>query len=101
MANGKFSVDMVGDSVLFHPWVKVNFNHVRTVFFKDYLSTGQLNGGSILRVMVVPRGPVFLITSSLVMGRLGTFFSQRYLNSSLEKLKARFGVIKFPKTFEL
>jgi len=54
-----------------------------------------------LRVMVVPRGPVFLITSSLVIGRLGTFFSQRYLKSSLEKLKARLGVMKLPKTFEL
>jgi len=54
-----------------------------------------------LRVMVVPSGPVFLITSSLVIARLGTFFSQRYLNSSLEKLKARFGVMKFPKTLEL
>ena len=54
-----------------------------------------------MRVMVVPSGPVFLITSSLVIARLGTFFSQRYLNSSLEKLKARFGVMKFPKTLEL
>jgi len=70
-------------------------------FSSTTFSTGQLKGGSILRVMVVPRGPVFLITSSLVIGRLGTFFSQRYLKSSLEKLKARLGVMKLPKTFEL
>jgi len=36
MANGNFAVDVVRDAVLFHPWVKIDFDHVRSVFFKDY-----------------------------------------------------------------
>ena len=70
-------------------------------FSRTTFSTGQLNGGSILREIVVPRGPVCLITKSFVIGLLGTFFSQRYLKSSLEKLNAKFGVMKLPNTFEL
>jgi len=37
MAYGNFSVYVIGNTVLFHPWVKVDFYHVRSVFFKYYL----------------------------------------------------------------
>jgi len=51
--------------------------------------------------MVVASGPMFLISSSLVIGIDGTPFSQRYLKSSFGTLNWRIGVIKLPNTFEL
>jgi len=47
------------------------------------LSTGQLKGWSILSMIAVKRGPVFLIVKSFEMGMAGTPFSHTYLKSSL------------------
>ena len=61
----------------------------------------QLKGGSIFRLRVVLRGPVFVMVSYLAMGSTWTFFSQRYLNSSFGWLNSRDGVMKLPKMLEL
>ena len=83
------------------PGSKSIFTMSEASFSKVSFSTAQLKGGSILRLIIVPRGPVFLITRSLVIGLLGTFFSHKYLKSNLEKLNERLGVMKLPNTFEL
>merc|ERR1719253_2228549 len=70
-------------------------------FSRVIFSILQLKGGSILRPRVVLRGPVFLMVSVLAMGSTWTFFSQRYLNSSLGRLNCREGVMKLPKMLEL
>lgn len=70
-------------------------------FSRVNFSMGQLNGGSIFKVIVVASGPIFLITSSLVIGADGTPLTQRYLKSSFGKLNCRIGVIKLPNTLQL
>merc|ERR1711957_842960 len=79
------------------------------------LSTGQEKGWSILSMIEVERGPVFLITRSLQIGMAGTPFSHTYLKSSLVGaapdrsrtelfsmlLKEREGVMNLPTTWEV
>ena len=59
-------------------------------------SVAQLNGGSILKVTVVGKGPELAKLNVFVIGIDATPFSQRYLKNSFGSLKFRLGFINLP-----
>lgn len=61
-------------------------------------SVAQLNGGSILRLIEVGKGPPFVISKVFVIGIEATPFSHKYLKNSLASEKFRPGVINSPWT---
>ena len=70
-------------------------------FVKVSFSVAQLNGGSILSVTVVGKGPEFARLKVLVIGIEATPFSQRYLKKSFGSLKLRLGFMNLPITLVL
>lgn len=64
-------------------------------------SVMQLNGGSILRLIVVGKGPPLVISKVFVIGIDATPFSHRYLKYSLGSEKIKPGVINSPYTVVL